>query len=53
MRRVRKFEGSPTGLAQRDREIERLRRIVVDLRYELRRSGEDELAAKLQRKLKG
>jgi len=47
----RQWAGFDEGLAQRDREIQRLRRIIVDLGYELRRSGQDELAAKLERKL--
>lgn len=47
----RQWEGFDQALAQRDAEIERLRRIVEDLRYELRRAGEDELAARLDRKL--
>lgn len=48
----RQWAGFDEGLVQRDREIERLRRIVVDLGYELRRAGQDEAAAKLDRKLK-
>lgn len=48
----RQWAGFDESLAQGDREIERLTRILVDLGYELRRSGQDELAAKLDRKLK-
>ena len=47
----RQWAGFDEGLAERDREIERLRRVIVDLGYELRRSGQDVLAAKLDRKL--
>lgn len=48
----RQWAGFDEAIAQREREIERLRRILEDLRYNLRRSGRDELAAKLDRKLK-
>jgi hypothetical protein len=47
----RQWAGFDEGLAQRDREIERLRRIIDDFGHELRRSGQDELAARLQRKV--
>ena len=43
----RQWVGFDEAIAQRDREIERLRRILDDLKYDLRRSGQDELAAKL------
>lgn len=48
----RQWAGFDEQLAQRDREIERLRRIITDTGYELRRSGHDEVAAKLERRLK-
>jgi hypothetical protein len=47
----RQWAGFDEALAQRDREIGRLRRILVDMGYELRRGGHDELAQKLERKL--
>jgi hypothetical protein len=49
----RQWAGFDQALAERDAEIERLRRIIDDTRYELRRAGNDELAARLDRKLKG
>lgn len=49
----RQWAGFDQALAERDAEIERLRRIIYDLGYELRRAGQDELAAKLERKVKG
>jgi len=48
----RQWAGFDEALGQRDHEIDRLRRIIADLGYELRRSGQDELAARLARKLK-
>jgi hypothetical protein len=47
----RQWAGFDEALAERDREIERLRRIVEDIRYELRRAGQDDLAAEFERKL--
>jgi hypothetical protein len=49
----RQWAGFDEAIARRDREIERLRRILDDLKYDLRRSGQDDFAAKLDRKLKG
>ena len=48
----RQWAGFDEALSERDAEIERLRRIIVDLGYELRRLGQDELARRLDRKLK-
>jgi hypothetical protein len=47
----RQWAGFDEAIARREREIDRLRRIIEDLKYELRRSGQDELAQKLDRKL--
>lgn len=47
------WAGFDQALAERDAEIERLRRIIDDTRYELRRAGQDDLAARLDRKLRG
>jgi hypothetical protein len=49
----RQWAGFDVAIAQKDHEIERLRRILDDLRYDLRRNGHDELATKLDRKLRG
>jgi hypothetical protein len=48
----RQWAGFDEAIAAREGEIERLRRIIEDLRYELRRAGQDEIAAELDRKLK-
>jgi len=49
----RQWAAFDEGLAQRDAEIERLRRIIDDMRYNLMRDGREDLVAKLDRKLKG
>jgi hypothetical protein len=49
----RQWAGFDEAIAEREQEIERLRRIIEDVRYELRRGGQDDLAAKLDRKLRG
>jgi hypothetical protein len=49
----RQWAGFDEAIAQRDAEIQRLRRIIDDLRWELRHAGQDDLAAKLDRKAKG
>jgi hypothetical protein len=47
---IREWAGSDEPLARRDREIERLHRLVVDAIYVLRSSGHDADAARLDRK---
>ena len=49
----RQWAGFDEALAEREAEVERLTGIIADLRYELRRAGEDQLAEKLDRKLTG
>jgi hypothetical protein len=49
----REWAGRDETLAQRDAEIERLRRILDDLRYQLIRINETELVSKLDKKLRG
>jgi hypothetical protein len=49
----RQWAGFDQALAERDAEIERLRRIITDLRYDLVRQDRYELADKLDRKLRG
>jgi hypothetical protein len=49
----RQWAGFDQALAERDREIERLRRILYDIEYELQRMDRDDLVGKLERKLKG
>lgn len=48
----RQWAGFDQALSERDAEIERLRRIIVDLGYDLRRLGQDDLARRLDGKLK-
>jgi hypothetical protein len=50
---VRQWAGFNEALAQRDAEIERLCRLLLDIEYELRHGGHDELARKMRRKLLG
>jgi hypothetical protein len=47
----RQWAGFDQAIAQREQEIQRLRRIIEDIRYELRRAGQDDLAAEVDRKL--
>jgi len=47
----RQWAGFDQAIARREAEIERLRRIISDLQYDLRRAGHDELATKIERKL--
>jgi hypothetical protein len=49
----RQWAGFDQALWQREQEITRLRRIISDLRYELLRTDQTQLVAKLDRKLKG
>jgi hypothetical protein len=49
----REWAGVNSALAEKDHEIERLRRILDDVRWEARRQGLDELARKIEWKLKG
>jgi hypothetical protein len=49
----RQWAGFDEALAERDAEIHRLRRILDDLGYELRRAGQDKLVAKLERMVRG
>lgn len=47
----RQWAGFDEALAQRDAQIDHLNRIIEDVRYELRKAGQDELATRLDRKL--
>jgi hypothetical protein len=49
----RDWSGSDQTLAQRDEEIERLRRILDELRYELIRTDQIDLVSKLDRRVRG
>lgn len=49
----RQWAGFDEALAERDAEIQRLRRILDDVGYELRRGGQDKLVAKVERMVKG
>lgn len=48
----RQWAGFDQAIARREAEIERLRRIIDDLRYELIRSGQEDLAETIKRKLR-
>jgi hypothetical protein len=49
----RQWAGFDQAIAEREAEIERLRRVIEEVRYELRKAGLDELLGKLDRKLRG
>jgi hypothetical protein len=50
---VRQWAGEDEPLARRDKEIERLGRLVIDAIYALRAAGNDKEAARLDRKFHG
>jgi hypothetical protein len=49
----RQWAGFDEAIAQRDAEIQRLRRIIDDLGWELRRAGHEDLARTLDRRRRG
>jgi hypothetical protein len=49
----RQWAGIDRAVAERETEVERLRRILLDTEYELHSAGHDELANRLHRKLAG
>jgi hypothetical protein len=50
---VRKWAGEDEPLTRRDKDIERLGRLVIDAIYALRAAGNDKEATRLDRKLQG
>lgn len=50
---VRQWAGTDAQLARKDKEIERLRQVIGRTIWDLRSAGEDRMASKLDRQLRG